>query len=52
MTCNVIENNPEITQWWIHTVAELKYHTILISNSDLADLSKIYWVLENVLYLI
>ena len=29
------------------TVAELKYRTILISNSDLADLSKIYWVLEN-----
>ena len=29
------------------TVAELKYRTILISNSDLADLSKIYWVLKN-----
>ena len=28
------------------TVAELKYHTILISNSDLANLTKIYWVLE------
>ena len=31
----------------IHTVAELKYCTILISNSDLADLIKIYSVLEN-----
>ena len=32
----------------IHTVAELKYRTIFISNSDLPNLSNIYWVLKKV----
>ena len=29
-----------------NTVAELKYHTILIFNSVFANLIKIYWILE------
>ena len=32
----------------LDTVAELKYRTIFISNSDLPNLSNIYWILKKV----